>query len=183
MKLLLFFILLNGALACSSGAIDSEGNPLGDTAEEEQQTGEKGDDTLGSGPDDEQDKDKDKEKKDQSKPSQQVFRQGACANYPLSCGADPVLCGNKYQHCLAPNAGEPSATHSVVCSKEGEQTLTLLVNTWNRPAGQNKLLCDFWENTSEEEVLYFFATNQKKACQVELSRRKASLVRSAYKCE
>lgn len=185
MKLLLFFIFLSGSLACSVSAVDSEGQPI-----DEGQLEEEGDDestfadqegdTISSNPKAESlDEDEDEE---ENKPKS-VLRTGACAKYPLSCGSNVAICGQKYEHCLAPKAGEPQATYSVMCSKEEEQTLILLVNSWNGKVGQNQLLCDFWENTSEEEILYVFATNQKNICQIELNRRKKELIKAGYNCE
>ena len=186
MKLLICFMLFNWSLACSSSSVDSEGNTTDETTE-----GEEG----SEGPEQEEITSEDRmndngtlgsQGQDEPKsdiPPATVVRTGPCAQYPLSCGSDNVLCGQKYEHCLAPKAGEPKATQKVLCQKEGETTLTLVMNTWDRPAGQNNLLCDFWENTPQEELLYLFATNQAKVCQNEMERRKTELVKADYQCE
>ena len=180
MKLSLFLIIFSLLLSCSSSSADSEGetsDPNGALAEDRAGEGEPTEDvdTLGDGGDQPPSVQK------KSVPAQ-VKRTGPCAKYPLSCGSDNELCGQKYLHCLRPKAGEPADTEQVVCQKEGNE-ITLVVNIWDHSAGQNNLLCDFWENTAEESALWAFATNQPKVCQNERDRKKAELKNTGYQCE
>ena len=182
MKLLFIFLLFGFTLACSSSSVDSAGN--GGTEEpapagEESTIGDNNESsTIGSDPNLASSEGGDK----QATPPT-VKRTGPCANYPLSCGDDVKVCEQKYLNCLLPKAGDPVATAQALCKKDEAPALTLLVNKWDSPAGKNNLLCDFWENTPQEELLYLFATNQQTACQNEMDRRKAELIKEGYQCE
>ncbi len=191
MRIWFFVMVFNVFMACGASSVDSgqaEGEEpppegasegeAGDTEEDgetrEEGTEEGDGDTLGSGAG--------TEPAPPPKPATPP-RTGPCAKYPVNCGADIALCGQKYLNCLVPEAGPPAETKTVVCKKEGLDTLTLIVNTWNAPAGQNKLLCDYWENTPQEEALWLFATRQKGVCEQEMMRKKGELEGQAYKCE
>ena len=104
---------------------------------------------------------------------------GPCASYTQSCGNDDAKCGEKYTNCLRPKAGDPARTETVTCTKEGEETVTLVVNEWDIEPGSTNLLCDFIEN---EETLYLFATLVKNTCKKEQDSRKEELTNSGYAC-
>ena len=187
LKIGFFIMVFNVFMACGASSVNSGDDETGTDdlpaegearEEDEEPTGsrepDEGGSTLGSGAG-----------TTGAKPSSSTPPQatGPCAKYPLNCGADIKLCGEKYLHCLVPQAGSPAETQTVVCKKEGETTLTLVVNTWNAPAGQNQLLCDYWENTQLEEQLWLFATRQKGICQQEMNRKKQELSAESYQCE
>ncbi len=92
-------------------------------------------------------------------------------------------CGKKYNHCLRPKAGSPALTETISCTHSdpaGNPPKILVLNEWNSPAGQNKLLCDFIEN---EKYLYRFATVQKQICRADMENRKHALTNAGYQCE
>ena len=181
MKLSIFFITFSLLLSCGSNSAESE---AGDSVVEGSEGGAGESQDLEDGGLALIDGDTVEDPSTNQKPvdSAKVARTGPCAKYPLSCGSDNDLCAQKYLHCLLPTAGDPTATEELVCRKEGEE-ITLVVNTWSAPAGKNKLLCDFWENTAEESALWAFATNQIGACKNERDRKKTEWTKAGYKCE
>ena len=90
-------------------------------------------------------------------------------------------CGEKYNTCLRPKAGDPATTNTNVCTNTNgtPPKITLVVNEWDVPPGQNKLLCDFIE---DETILYKFATVKKEACRNDMEARKAELANVGYNC-
>ncbi|MYE07918.1 MAG: hypothetical protein F4X95_04120 [Oligoflexia bacterium] len=88
-------------------------------------------------------------------------------------------CGEKYNTCLKPHAGDPEKTYTDICTNSKGSKITLAVNEWMAPSGQNKLLCDFIE---DERVLYKFATVQKEACRKDMEVRKMELAQEGYSC-
>ena len=90
-------------------------------------------------------------------------------------------CGEKYNTCLRPKAGDPATTNTNVCTNNNgtPPKITLVVNEWDVPPGQNKLLCDFIE---DETILYKFATVKKEACRNDMEARKAELAMLSYNC-
>ncbi|MDE0119742.1 MAG: hypothetical protein OXM55_07030 [Bdellovibrionales bacterium] len=88
-------------------------------------------------------------------------------------------CGEKYNTCLKPHAGEPTKTYTDICTNSQASKVTLVVNEWDAPSGQNKLLCDFIEN---DRILYKFATVQKEACRKDMEVRKMELAQEGYSC-
>ena len=88
-------------------------------------------------------------------------------------------CGEKYNTCLKPHAGDPAKTYTDICTNRSSSKITLVVNEWDSPPGKNKLLCEFIEN---DRILYKFATVQKEACRKDMEVRKIELVQEGYHC-
>ncbi len=88
-------------------------------------------------------------------------------------------CRTKHKTCLKPVSGQPTLTETTKCEKSGGLPVLLIINEWNNPPNQNKLLCDLNEN---KEVLRY-ATIQKNTCQLAVEKRKQELMDAGYRCQ